>query len=174
MWRVIFKELWGLTNSKGLELNPIELNMLYEKLYDVGKLLQTEKALMVFEPSFRAWLHIFQNNGRSRKFYKTIEKIRGRHGLASLFPRTRGRNEVHDYAACCLEPVWQRNRRLVRIHHERFRKCLKQTGYCKRKGLTIGNWNGRLKCSVTTMPPSSLSLFSGSRSECILPFRSRI
>ncbi len=34
MWRVVFKELRGLTNSKGLEINPLELNSLYE---DVGK-----------------------------------------------------------------------------------------------------------------------------------------
>ncbi len=65
MWRVIFKELRGLTNSKGLELNPIELNMLYEKLYDVGTLSQTEDALKILEPSFRPWPHIFQNKGRS-------------------------------------------------------------------------------------------------------------
>ena len=74
MWRVIFKELRGLTNSKGLELNPIELNILYEKLYDVGTLLQTEDALKILEPSFRPWPHIFQNNGRSKKFYTNIEK----------------------------------------------------------------------------------------------------
>ncbi len=26
MWRVVFRELRGLTNSKGLELNPMALN----------------------------------------------------------------------------------------------------------------------------------------------------
>ena len=36
MWRVVFKELRGLTNSKGLEITPTELNTLYEYLYDLG------------------------------------------------------------------------------------------------------------------------------------------
>ena len=36
MWRVVFKELRGLTNSKGLEISPTELNNLYEYLYDLG------------------------------------------------------------------------------------------------------------------------------------------
>jgi hypothetical protein len=36
MWRVVFKELRGLTNSKGLEITPTELNTLYEHLYDLG------------------------------------------------------------------------------------------------------------------------------------------
>ena len=35
MWRVVFKELRGLTNSKGLEISPTELNCLYEYLYDL-------------------------------------------------------------------------------------------------------------------------------------------
>jgi hypothetical protein len=38
MWRVVFKELRGLTNSKGLEISPTELNTLYEYLYDLGTL----------------------------------------------------------------------------------------------------------------------------------------
>ncbi len=42
MWRVAFKELRGLTNSKGLELSPIELNVLYEYLYDLGSMLQSD------------------------------------------------------------------------------------------------------------------------------------
>jgi hypothetical protein len=37
MWRVVFKELRGLTNSKGLEISPTELNALYENLYELGK-----------------------------------------------------------------------------------------------------------------------------------------
>jgi hypothetical protein len=36
LWRVVFKELRGLTNSKGLEISPTELNTLYEYLYDLG------------------------------------------------------------------------------------------------------------------------------------------
>jgi hypothetical protein len=51
MWRVIFKELRGLTNSKGLEIDPLTLNGMYEQLYDVGNLLQTNACLSVFDLS---------------------------------------------------------------------------------------------------------------------------
>ncbi len=53
MWRVVFKELRGLTNSKGLELNPMELNGLYENLYDLGIMLQGDSSLLVFEKGYR-------------------------------------------------------------------------------------------------------------------------
>ena len=53
MWRVVFKELRGLTNSKGIEINPIELNSLYEDLYDLGIMLQTDNCMRVFETGFR-------------------------------------------------------------------------------------------------------------------------
>ncbi len=76
MWRVVFKELRGLINSKGLELNPMTLNWyhhhfapsltihkliksfpaipkleqrLYEQLYDLAQLLQTDNSLPIFE-----------------------------------------------------------------------------------------------------------------------------
>jgi hypothetical protein len=62
LWRVIFMELRGLTNSKGLEIDPLTLNVLVEDLYDVGLLMQTPKALVLFEPSFRSWPHIIHQN----------------------------------------------------------------------------------------------------------------
>ncbi len=45
LWRVIFMELRGLTNSKGLEIDPLTLNRVYEDLYDVGLLMQTPAML---------------------------------------------------------------------------------------------------------------------------------
>ena len=74
LWRVIFKELRGLTNSTGLEINPLTLNRVYEDLYDVGLLLQTDKALLLLEPNYRPWPHIYQNKQRSAKFYKHLEE----------------------------------------------------------------------------------------------------
>jgi hypothetical protein len=47
MWRVVFKEIRGLTNSKGLEISPTELNTLYEYLYDLGSKLQTTNSMHV-------------------------------------------------------------------------------------------------------------------------------
>lgn len=74
LWRVIFKELRGLTNSKGLEIDPLTLNEIYEDLYDVGLRMQTDEALCLFEPHFRPWPHLYQNNKRSRKFYTDLER----------------------------------------------------------------------------------------------------
>ncbi len=90
MWRVIFKELRGLTNSKGLEIGPLALNVIYEQLYDVGSLLQTENCMVVFDSLFRPWPHIYQNKKRSKKFYSHLEvnlerdmnKLRGFKGRA--------------------------------------------------------------------------------------------
>jgi hypothetical protein len=73
MWRVIFKELRGLTNSKGLEIDPLTLNGLYEDLYDVGMKLQTDACLYVFDAPFRPWPHVFQGNCRSKNFYSRLE-----------------------------------------------------------------------------------------------------
>ena len=73
LWRVIFKELRGLTNSKGLEIDPLTLNEIYENLYDVGLLMQTDKALILLQPYFRPWPHIYQNKKRSSKFYQDLE-----------------------------------------------------------------------------------------------------
>jgi hypothetical protein len=57
-----------------LILDPLTLNEVYdENLYDVGVLLQTEKALVLFEPGFRAWPHIYQSNNRSKLFYMRLE-----------------------------------------------------------------------------------------------------
>ena len=66
MWRLVFWELRGLTNSTGLEIDPLTLNEIYEHLYDLGKRLQTDQALTIIEPMFRPWPHIYQN--RERRF----------------------------------------------------------------------------------------------------------
>ena len=73
MWRVVFKELRGLTNSKGLEINPLELNSLYEDLYSLGTLLLSAEAMVVFEHGFRPWPHVYKSNGRSRRFYAKVD-----------------------------------------------------------------------------------------------------
>jgi hypothetical protein len=73
MWRVVFKELRGLTNSKGLEINPIELNGLYEHLYDLGTLLQTDNSMEVFNTGFRPWPHVSKPDGKSERFYAMVD-----------------------------------------------------------------------------------------------------
>ena len=57
----------------GIELNPLELNSLYEHLYDLGTILQTNQCMVLFEEGFRPWPHIYKNKGRAKKFYKAID-----------------------------------------------------------------------------------------------------
>jgi hypothetical protein len=60
MWKVCFQELRALTNTKqlslaGLNVNPMELNDIYEHVWNLGVLLQTNESLSILEPEFRAW-----------------------------------------------------------------------------------------------------------------------
>ncbi len=73
MWRVVFKELRGLTNSKGLEISPTELNTLYEDLYDLDTMLQTTQCMTVFKDGFRPWPHVLKLGGKSKQFYKRMD-----------------------------------------------------------------------------------------------------
>ncbi len=43
-------------------------------MYDVALLLQTDNSLTIFERHFRPWPHIFQDLGRSKKFYAGIDR----------------------------------------------------------------------------------------------------
>jgi hypothetical protein len=60
----------------------MELNTLYEYLYDLGKMLQTERNLEGFEgPSekfagFRPWPHVHKDKGRSQAFYRILDANR--------------------------------------------------------------------------------------------------
>ena len=67
-----------IQNDPGLELNPMELNGLYEYLYDLGTMLQSDKCVDVFDDEFddefRPWPHLYKNKGRSKKFYKTVDR----------------------------------------------------------------------------------------------------
>jgi hypothetical protein len=73
MWRVVFKELRGLTNSKGIEISPTHLNTLYEYLYELGTSLQTDDCMKVFEPGFRPWPHVYKPGLKSKQFYGRID-----------------------------------------------------------------------------------------------------
>ena len=52
----------------------MELNGLYEYLFDLGTMLQSNKCLDVFDDNFRPWPHLYKNKGRSKKFYKTVDR----------------------------------------------------------------------------------------------------
>jgi hypothetical protein len=39
----------------------------------MGKKLQTEESMVVFEEGFRPWPHVFKGRGRSKKFYSRVD-----------------------------------------------------------------------------------------------------
>ena len=55
MWRVVYRELRAVTNDATLALNPMELNDIYDHLWDVGTLLTSEDSLTILEEGFRPW-----------------------------------------------------------------------------------------------------------------------
>jgi hypothetical protein len=56
MWRVVYRELRALTNDGAMALNPMELNDIYEELWNVGTLLQNHgEVLSIMEDDFRPW-----------------------------------------------------------------------------------------------------------------------
>jgi hypothetical protein len=55
MWRLVYRELRALTNDSTLNLNPLELNDLYDYLWDVGILLRSEEALDILQDAWRPW-----------------------------------------------------------------------------------------------------------------------
>ena len=95
MWRVVWKELRGLTNSKGLEINPLQLNDLYDSLYDMGTLLQTDNSLQILEVDYRPWPHVYRSGKRAKQFYEKIEK--GKDQDLERLTAFRGRGDVDKY-----------------------------------------------------------------------------
>ena len=52
MWRVVYRELRALTNDAVMDLNPMELNEVYEEVWNVGTLLMSDEALSILDLDF--------------------------------------------------------------------------------------------------------------------------
>lgn len=74
MWLVCFRELRSLTNNKTFELNPLELARVYDKLWEVGTLLQTGDALTILESGYRPWPKQRPECPEATKMYAKLEK----------------------------------------------------------------------------------------------------
>ncbi len=55
MWRLIYRELRALTNDLTMGLSPLEINDLYDHLWNVGVLLKGEDSLNIIEDGWRPW-----------------------------------------------------------------------------------------------------------------------
>ncbi len=81
MWKVCFQELRALTNTKelsvcGLHVNPMELNDVYEHVWNLGILLQTEDSLSILEPEYRAWPKVRVAEAGSVEFYRILNRTK--------------------------------------------------------------------------------------------------
>jgi hypothetical protein len=73
MWKCVFQELRGLTNAANM-LNPMELNDVYDHLWNVGVHLQSDEPLSILDNDFRPWPRVRGNEARSRIFYENLER----------------------------------------------------------------------------------------------------
>jgi hypothetical protein len=83
MWIVALAELRALTNRKavcesGFGLNPMELNDLYEYLWNLGVTLQSENAMVILEQGYRPWPKLHEGDAESEAFYRRLD--RNKHG----------------------------------------------------------------------------------------------
>ena len=74
MWRVVYRELRALTNDGAMDLNPMELNDVYEELWNVGVLLMSDEALSILDEDYRPWPIVKEGTEESRHFYTVHER----------------------------------------------------------------------------------------------------
>jgi hypothetical protein len=74
MWRVVYRELRALTNDAVMNLNPMELNDVYEELWNVGSLIMSDDALSILQPDYRPWPKVKDGTDASRDFYKVHDR----------------------------------------------------------------------------------------------------
>jgi hypothetical protein len=55
MWRVVYRELRALTNDSAINLDPMELCDIYEQVWVVGSLLQSDDCLSILDDGYRPW-----------------------------------------------------------------------------------------------------------------------
>ncbi len=73
LWKTVFQELRGLTNTTAI-LNPMELNDLYDHLWNVGVELQSDDCLNILHEDFRPWPRVRWEEDASKIFYGQLEK----------------------------------------------------------------------------------------------------
>jgi hypothetical protein len=74
MWRVVYRELRALTNDAVMNLNSMELNEVYEDVWNVGSLLQSDDALSILQPDYRPWPKVKDGTDASREFYNVHDR----------------------------------------------------------------------------------------------------
>ena len=99
VWRLIYRELRAFTNANTLNLNPLdlELNELYDNLWDVGELLRGEDALDILEEGWRPWPRVKEGSEASWDFYDILDRHKARD--LEILQRHRARANVEQYTS---------------------------------------------------------------------------
>jgi hypothetical protein len=97
VWRLVYRELRAVTNAKTLNLNPLELNDLYDNLWDVGELLLGEDALDILEEGWRPWPRVKEGSEASWDFYDILDRYKARD--LEILKRYRTRADVEQYTS---------------------------------------------------------------------------
>ncbi len=92
-----------MTNTKkmdtlGLGVNPMELSDIYEHVWNLGLLLQTEDCVSVLQSAYRSWPKAREEETCSEHFYAVLDRSR-EEDLAEL-RLYEGREDLENY-----EPV---------------------------------------------------------------------
>ena len=97
VWRLIYRELRAVTNENTLDLNPLELNDLYDYLWDVGELLQGDESLDIMQEGWRPWPRVKEGSEASWDFYDILDRHKARD--LELLNRYQVRADVEQYTA---------------------------------------------------------------------------
>ena len=95
MWRLVYRELRALTNDSTLNLNPLEINDLYDYLWDVGSLLECEESLTIYEDGWRPWARVKGGTEASMKFYAVHDRHKQRD--MDILRKYKGRTDIAEY-----------------------------------------------------------------------------
>ena len=76
MWRLVYRELRALTNDRTMGLNPLEINDLYDHLWNVGVLLKGEDPLDILEDGWRPWPRVREGSEYSWDFYDIHDRAK--------------------------------------------------------------------------------------------------
>ncbi len=74
MWQVLYRELRALTNDSTMNLNPMEINDLYEAVWNVGVVLQSDEALSILDLDYHPWAKVKEGTEASIEFYRVHDR----------------------------------------------------------------------------------------------------
>ncbi len=63
-----------MTNDAAMDLNPMEINDIYEEVWNVGVLLQSDASLSCLDLDFRPWPKIKADTEASKDFYRIHDR----------------------------------------------------------------------------------------------------